>query len=296
MVMMSQTLPLVLEATPTSFGRKPPSQLLKWIGNKQKFAEAIASYFPQDYDRYFEPFLGSGALLGAMAPVNGYASDVLEPLIGLWNMVKDDPEALATHYEENWHLHLANPREHYKLVLKRFNTVPNAKDFLYLTRSCYGGVVRFTKAGTMSTPVGPHRPIPPESFHSRLYQWRERVLNTTFIHGSYQQLMSEAGYGDIVYCDPPYVDSQAIVYGAQAFSLPGLLEMIGEAKERGAKIALSIDGYKKSKSKEVNLPIPEGLFERRVLITGGSSMLKRFQKKDEVMVGEDVHEQLLLTW
>ena len=36
----------------------------KWVGNKQKQADTIIRYFPTSFDRYFEPFLGSGGVLG----------------------------------------------------------------------------------------------------------------------------------------------------------------------------------------------------------------------------------------
>src|SRR6266478_1601508 len=51
------------------------AQLLKWIGNKQRFAHEIASYFPQEIGTYFEPFLGGGGVLGTLAPARGVASD-----------------------------------------------------------------------------------------------------------------------------------------------------------------------------------------------------------------------------
>ncbi len=56
-----------------SSNKKPPSQLLKWVGNKQRFAQYIASIFPDDYGTYIEPFLGSGAVLGAIKPRSGIA-------------------------------------------------------------------------------------------------------------------------------------------------------------------------------------------------------------------------------
>ena len=68
------------------------------------------------------------------------------------------------------------------------------------------------------------------------------------------------------------------------------------SKEKNIKIALSIDGKKKSGAKTVKLNIPEGLFEREIYIDSGSSMLKRFQSSGSQMVGEDVAERLLLTW
>lgn len=276
--------------------RVPPRQLLKWIGNKQRFAHSIASVFPQNYNRYIEPFIGSGAVLGAMAPKNGLAGDVLKPLIEMWQTLQKDPQALYEHYKKCWVAHQANPKETYTKVLASFNDSPNPLDFVFISRSCYGGVIRFTKQGKMSTPMGPHRPISPDSFRERMVLWRERVINTEFRIASFEETMSEASEGDIVYCDPPYVDSQAILYGAQAFKLPDLWLAIKKCKEKGALVALSIDGHKKSGTKNIELNIPEGLFTRQLLIEGGSSMLKRFQKRDQIMIGEDVRDRLLLTW
>lgn len=277
-------------------GKKPPSQLLKWVGNKQRFAQYIASAFPDEYGKYIEPFLGSGAVLGAMKPTNAVAGDVIGPLIELWNMLKEDPERLLNSYERNWHEYVENPKDTYRKILDRFNDNPNPEDFLFISRTCYGGVIRFTKQGRMSTPMGPHKPISPESFRDRMLAWRECVKATEFINKSYKETMSLATEGDIVYCDPPYVDSQAILYGAQAFSFQDLLEEIDKCKKRGVKVALSIDGFKKSKTRQVDLNLKKGLFERELIIDNGSSMLKRFQKKDQIMIGEDVHDFLLLTW
>src|SRR6266436_8380833 len=72
--------------------RIPPMQLLKWIGNKQRFATTIAKVFPEQYRTYFEPFVGSGAVLGAIAPKRGIAGDILKPLIAMWNLLKDNPQ------------------------------------------------------------------------------------------------------------------------------------------------------------------------------------------------------------
>lgn len=276
--------------------KKPPSQLLKWVGNKQRFAQYIASIFPDDFGTYIEPFLGSGAVLGAIKPRKGIAGDVISPLIDLWNMLKDDPERLYRSYERNWQEYTKDPKTVYKTILDRFNERPNAEDFLFISRTCYGGVIRFTKQGKMSTPMGPHKPISPESFRQRMMAWRSCVAGTKFLNRPYDETMALAKGGDIIYCDPPYVDSQAILYGAQAFQFQELLEEIGKCKQRGVKVALSIDGFKKSKKRQVELNLVPGLFERELIIDNGSSMLKRFQKKDQIMIGEDVHDFLLLTW
>jgi DNA adenine methylase len=276
--------------------RIPPKQLLKWVGNKQRFAAEIANIFPSKFNKYIEPFVGSGAVLGAIAPQRGIAGDILSPLIDMWNILKSDPQLLYNHYKKCWESYVINPKETYTRTLASYNEKPNPLDFVFISRSCYGGVIRFTKQGKMSTPIGPHKPISPESFKERIILWRTRVKNTTFLQTSFENTMNQAAKDDIIYCDPPYVDSQAILYGAQAFKLSTLWETIEKAKSKGAKIALSIDGHKKSGMKVIKLDIPKGLFTRQLFVKGGSSMLRRLQKTGEIMTGEDVHDRLLLTW
>lgn len=108
--------------------------------------------------------------------------------------------------------------------------------------------------------------------------------------------MNRAKYGDLIYCDPPYSDSQTILYGAQAFSLPRLLETIAECKARGVYVALSIDGMKFSGQKLCELPIPDGLFEREEFVSVGRSMLKRFQMDGLSLEAHEVSDRLLLTY
>jgi DNA adenine methylase len=156
--------------------------------------------------------------------------------------------------------------------------------------------MRFTREGKISTPIGPHKPISPEVFETRVREWRERVTYTKFVNQPFSKTMQLVEQDDIIYCDPPYIDSQSILYGAQDFSFPKLIEMIETCKYKGAKVALSIDGTKKSGLKHINLDIPPGLFEREVFLDCGSSMLRRFQRNGDRMEGEDVHDRLLLTW
>lgn len=108
--------------------------------------------------------------------------------------------------------------------------------------------------------------------------------------------MEDGRHGDLVYCDPPYSNSQTILYGAQAFDLGNLFEIIERCKAKGVKVALSIDGTKKSGKKIVELPIPSGLFEQELFIDCGRSMLKRFQMAERTLEKEVVTDRLLLTY
>lgn len=273
-------------------------QLLKWIGNKQRFAHEIVSYFPPTCGVYYEPFLGSGAVLATLAPERAVASDSFSPLIEIWRTLKDSPTKLKGWYADRWHAMMESDKvEVYERIKASYNAQPNAADLLFLCRSCYGGVVRFRQSdGYMSTPCGVHRPISSASFSRRVDEWHRRTTGADFAQMEYEEAMDRAERGDVVYCDPPYSESQSILYGAQSFSLERLLGVIARCKARGVCVALSIDGSKRSGDHVCELPIPRGLFKREVFVHCGRSMLRRFQMNGRTLEGEVVADRLLLTY
>ena len=186
------------------------TQLLKWIGSKQRFAHEIASFFPFPIRRYFEPFLGSGAILGTLAHDNAIASDVFKPLMEIWQTLHDDPDLVVSWYADRRDAMITGDKvAEFERVKASYNAKPNGADLLFLCRSCYGGVVRFRKIdGYMSTPCGVHTPIPAEAFSKRVAEWQRRTKGTTFLAIDYREAMEMAENGDLVYCDPPYKETQ----------------------------------------------------------------------------------------
>lgn len=272
------------------------TQLLKWIGSKQRFAHEIVSYFPTRFGTYIEPFLGSGAVLGTLSPAQAIASDVLEPLVTIWQTMAQSPDQLKRWYDERWQ-RFNRTREVYYEIRASYNAHPNAADLLFISRACYGGVVRFRRDnGHISTPCGIHNPVNPNSFAKRVDLWHQRTQGAYFVHSDFEPIMDAAEPGDLIYCDPPYTHTQAILYGAQPFSLQRLFEAIERCKKRKVYIALSIDGTKRSGTMICDLPIPERLFEREVIVNCGRSMLRRFQMDDQTLEGEVVADRLLLTY
>lgn len=274
------------------------AQLLKWIGNKQRFAHEIASFFPEGFGTYYEPFLGSGAVLSTLAPRRAFASDIFPPLMEIWLMLCRSPGTLKRWYAERWETATSgDKRAGYERIKASFNARPNGPDLLFLCRACYGGVVRFRQAdGHMSTPCGVHTPISPESFARRVDEWRRRTAGVTFALMGYDEAMNRAKAGDVVYCDPPYRHSQGILYGAQTFDLEHLFDVIARCKRRGVLVALSIDGTKRSGAVTCHLSVPKGLFEREASVNCGRSMLRRFQMNGKSLETELVADRLLLTY
>jgi len=273
-------------------------QLLKWIGNKQRFAHEIALFFPKNIKTYYEPFLGSGAVLATLQPPRAVGSDAFKPLVEIWQMLGSNPQQLVEWYTERHEEYFSFERpKGYEQIKARYNATPNGADLLFLCRSCYGGVVRFRKRdGYMSTPCGVHTPISPASFAKRVKIWHRRTAGTQFRNMDFNEAMSMANKDDLVYCDPPYTHSQAILYQGQSFELARLIKTISSCKKRGVRVALSIDGKKKSGKVLCRLDIPDGVFEREVFVNCGRSMLRRFQLEGETLEDEVVHDRLLLTY
>ena len=164
------------------------TQLLKWVGNKQRFAHEIASWFPENYGTYFEPFLGSGALLATLSPSQAVASDSFGPLMEIWRTLHCEPELLKEWYADRWtFFHGGDRIERYEQVKASYNENPNGADLLFLCRACYGGVVRFRRSdGYMSTPCGIHDPISPKSFAARVDIGHGRTLGADFREADYR--------------------------------------------------------------------------------------------------------------
>ena len=94
--------------------------LLKWTGSKRSQATRIASLIPP-HERYFEPFLGGGALLFHFAKPGAIASDIYAPLIAFWQLVRDEPEHLVQDYASQWQRLQNDLPGYFYFVRKRFN-------------------------------------------------------------------------------------------------------------------------------------------------------------------------------
>jgi DNA adenine methylase len=292
----STQTPLFPAAATTQRRTRPKGQILKWVGNKYRYAATIAEYLPTEFGTYYEPFVGTGAVLATMHPESAVAGDSLPTLVSLLKTVQIAPQSVADHYEIWRDQIVERGRDAYAEVRDRYNVSPNPLDLMVLSRTCYGGVVRFTRQGTMSTPMGPHRAMPAEKLRARLDEWQARFASVRFERQDFTETIVEAGDGDLVYCDPPYVHGQTILYGAQDFQLKGLWHALGCAIERGASVAVSVDGWRRSGDKEIDPLLVEGMFARELLIERGGCMLRRFQMTGEDMAAEQVADRLLLSW
>lgn len=246
--------------------------LLKWAGGKRQLLPALEQYYPASFDRYFEPFVGSGAVffhLASTGALDGRAvrlSDVNTDLIGCYRAVRDDTESVITALQ-------ALEREHrrrgddcyYDVRDRRFNPQRAAMAagatgrlttgyppelaamLIFLNRTGFNGLFRLNRLGEFNVPAGRYREpriCDPEHIHAVADVLRRpRVV---IEHRGFEEAIGEAGKGDFVYCDPPYAPlsrtSSFASYTAAGFGTldqQRLLQAIVLACRRGAHVVMS---------------------------------------------------------
>jgi DNA adenine methylase len=241
----------------------PCRPLLKWAGGKRQLLPAIRAHYPVTFTRYIEPFAGSGAVFfdlagsGRLDGREAVLSDCNQDLIGCYQAVRDEADAVTAELEDLAALHAGRPDFYYEVRDGRFNpsrasgaspTAPAmAAMFIYLNRTGFNGLFRVNRRGAFNVPVGrytqPRICDPVRIAHvSRLF----RAPGVRLEVATFDQALARAGAGDFVYCDPPYAPlsdtARFAHYTAGGFTEADqrrLRDSLLAASRRGAQIVLS---------------------------------------------------------
>lgn len=183
-----------------SQGRQPG--LLKWAGSKLRVVDRLVALAPEEFGRYHEPFVGSGALFFTLNPERACLGDRNAELVNLYRVVRDDPEALI----EALGAH-RNTRKHYHAVRglhpDALPPVERAARTLFLNRTCFNGLYRVNRHGLFNVPYG--RQEHTTFFQPTAIRDAHRALRKAEIHcEDFAACAARARAGDLVYLDPPY--------------------------------------------------------------------------------------------
>ena len=230
-------------ATPgLSTGVKP---FIKWAGGKSQLLPILRKMLPSSFKRYFEPFLGGGALFFDLGPSSAILSDTNEELINCYQVVKTSPQSLISALSK----FKSNEKDFYKIRAldpTQLSKKERATRFLYLNKTCFNGLYRVNKRGRFNTPFGHFKNVnlvDEENLFgaSDLLQFAEvRCMDY------HQLLMVKATHGDFVYLDPPYLPiskysdfkryTKNFFYEEDHVRLASLFKILNR---RGCKILLS---------------------------------------------------------
>lgn len=262
--------------------------VIKWSGSKRNQVNELLKYIPDKYNTYYEPFIGGGSMLYAVSPDKAICGDICEPLIELWERIKNNPKELADEYKKRWDELQKYGQEIYYNVRDSFNSTKNPDDLLFLTRTCFNGVIRFNSDGDFNNAFHHNRPgIRPDKLELIINDWSSRIRNVEFISGDYKNTSESAACGDFIYLDPPYFHTKGMYYDTRTINFEDFFKYLESLNKRGVKYMLSFDG--KREDKDFTCDLPEELYKHHVYIMSGKSSLNRIVNRTSKKVYDSLY-------
>ncbi len=243
--------------------------LLKWAGGKRQLLPRLRPFYPLSFNRYVEPFFGSGAVffdLHALGRLGGREAVLIDSnadLIGCYETVRDDPDAVATALDALAAAHARGGRAHYYALRdQQFNPLRAARRapdgrigytpelaamLIYLNRTGFNGLFRLNARGKFNVPAGRYE-RPRICDRPRLLRVAEALgaSGVQLRHGSFETVLDIAAPGDFIYFDPPYAPlsrtANFTAYTAGGFdeaSQRRLQRLAIELANRGCRVVLS---------------------------------------------------------
>ena len=229
---------------------------VKWAGGKGQLLSKLDKYFPIEITRYFEPFVGGGAVFFYLVSqknirFNSFLSDINQELITAYKTVRDNVEELIDllkFYEKEY---TKSPTEYYyklRTEAKPTNDVERTARFISLNKTCYNGLYRVNKSGMFNVPMGRYKnPLICDSTNLRNVSITLNHSNTDMKVGDYKEiLLKNTQENDFIYLDPPYhpvsITSNFTSYTNNGFTdkdQAELAEVFKKLTDKGCKILLS---------------------------------------------------------
>ncbi len=216
---------------------------LKWAGGKRWLVQCYSRMFPEKYERYIEPFLGSGAVFFHVLPSKSILSDRNKELIETYKTVRESAAELEIRLKRLQSVH--NADFYYKMRKSSpLSPVEKAARFLYLNRTCFNGLYRVNLKNEFNVPIGSKVNL---QFPDNLLQSAGNSLRHAKLKASdFEAVIDQAGKEDFLYVDPPYTvmhnNNGFIKYNDVIFSWEDqirLAKSVERASRRGAYVFVS---------------------------------------------------------
>lgn len=185
---------------------------VKWAGGKRQIIDKIKENLPKEFNKYYEPFVGGGAVLFALAPKCAIINDVNQELLAIYRCLADSE--LLNLMEIELDKHELNHNEEYYYEIRGLDRTPRfelepiwkrAARAIYLNKACFNGLYRVNSKGYFNVPSA-------KKEHVKLYDKDNFTEIYNYFHnneieilcGDFVEACRTAKAGDFVYFDPPY--------------------------------------------------------------------------------------------
>jgi DNA adenine methylase len=185
---------------------------VKWAGGKQQLLEQFEPYFPTEFERYLEPFVGGGAVFFHLhncrrLPEQVFLFDNNDEQVNVYSVIRDSVDELI----DILSVHEGNHDKEYYYKIRALDRQPvvlsdieRAARTVYLNRTCYNGLYRVNSKGQFNVPIGSYvnpTVVYPDVLHAASDALQGVALETK----DFREVVQLAQPGDFFYFDPPYV-------------------------------------------------------------------------------------------
>jgi len=178
---------------------------LRWAGSKRRLLRFLTPYVPQEFGKYFEPFLGGGAMFFYLGPKRAEVSDASAALIDTYRAVRSHSREILKFLDQL----TPTKRNFQKLKGYAPRSAPaRAGRFIFLNKACWNGLYRVNSNGIFNVPYGWPRTdfiINEPNLLRCATQLRRREVSIK--RQDFANIEQRVEANDFVFLDPPYVTS-----------------------------------------------------------------------------------------
>lgn len=226
---------------------------VKWAGGKRQVINELKKYVPNEFNTYYEPFIGGGALLFELSPKRAVINDSNKELMNVYEVLCDDKkfnkmcrvlnDYEANHSEEFYYEIRNKDRE--KQKFSRLADYTRAARTIYLNKACFNGLYRVNSKNEFNVPFGKKEKVNTYDGGNLITVSNYLTMNDIKILSvDFEEAVRDAKKGDFVYFDPPY-DSDTGTFNSYTEEGFGkeeqrrLARVFKELDERGVYVMLS---------------------------------------------------------
>ncbi len=226
---------------------------VKWAGGKRQIIDELKKYIPDEFNTYYEPFIGGGALLFELAPKKAVINDSNAELMNVYQVLCDDSKfkkmcRVLNNYEANhseeFFYEIRN-KDKNKNTFNRLSDYTRAARTIYLNKACFNGLYRVNSKNEFNVPFGKKSKVNTYDGNNLITVSNYLTMNDIkILNKDFEEVLKDAKKGDFVYFDPPYDSDNNIFtsYTEEGFGKDEqrrLAKVFKELDQKGVYVMLS---------------------------------------------------------
>lgn len=183
---------------------------VKWAGGKRQLLPQIKERMPEHYKRYYEPFVGGGAVVLELLPKDALINDINRELIHTYRQIQTDPEGFLVAVERLDEAMWEDGKAYYYAMRETYNRKLTEGEldeelaalFVFLNKHCFNGLYRVNAKGLFNVPYNNSRQK--SCSRENILAVAQYLKTVELINDDFEEACRTAGEGDFVFIDSPY--------------------------------------------------------------------------------------------